>query len=254
MALFNSGNPTLSDKVFSRSLGQQDTGTMTVRGTMSKFILLLFLTIAGAIYTWTMYDAGKVDTLSMLTWGGAIGGFVCVLIMSFRPQASKFLAPLYAVLEGFFIGGISVIVNAALVKKYPNVIFMAVGVTFAVAIAMFLLYSFRVIKPTEKFKSVVISATVGIALFYLANMVLRMFGVSLPFMYDSSMLGIGISLFVIVIAALNLIIDFGQIEDGSRMGAPKFMEWYSAFGLMVTIIWLYIEVLKLFLRLANNRN
>ncbi|PZP50137.1 MAG: hypothetical protein DI598_06270 [Pseudopedobacter saltans] len=254
MALFNSGNPTLSEKVFSKSIGQQDSGVMTVRGTMSKFILLLFLTIAGAIYTWTMYDAGKVDTLSTLTWTGVIGGFICVLIMSFRPQSSKYLAPLYSVLEGFFLGGISVIVNAAVAKKYPNIVFMAVGVTFAVAIAMFLLYNFRVIKPTQKFKSVVISATVGIALFYLACLVLRMFSVNLPFMYDSSVLGIGISVFVIIIAALNLIIDFGQIEDGANMGAPKFMEWYSAFGLLVTIVWLYVEVLKLFLRFANNRN
>ncbi len=254
MALFNSGNPTLSEKVFSKSLGIDDSSTMTVRGTMSKFGLLLFLTIAGAVYTWTMYAAAKYDTLNTLTWTGAIGGLVCVLIMSFRPQASKYLAPLYSVLEGFFLGGISVIVNAALAKKYPNVVFMAVGVTFAVAIAMFLLYSFRIIKPTEKFKSVVISATVGIALFYLATIVLRMFHVNLPFMYDSSALGIGISLFVIVIAALNLIIDFGQIEDGAAMGAPKFMEWYSAFGLLVTIVWLYVEVLKLFMRLGSSKN
>ncbi len=254
MALFNTGNPTLSEKVFSKTLGQQDAGVMSVRGTMSKFILLLFMMIAGATYTWTMYNAGKVDTLSTLTWTGAIGGFVCVLVMCFRPQSSKYLAPLYSILEGFFLGGISVIVNGALAKKYPNVVFMAVGVTFAVAIAMFLLYSFRIIKPTEKFKSVVVSATFGIALFYLAVMVLRMFHVSMPFMYNSSPLGIGISLFVIAIAALNLIIDFGRIEDGAQMGAPKFMEWYSAFGLLVTIVWLYIEVLKLFMRLANNRS
>lgn len=254
MALFNSGNPTLSEKIFSKSLSQQDSSVMTVKGTMSKFILLLFLTIAGAIYTWTMFDAGKYNTLSMLTWTGVIGGFVCVIVMSFRPQASRYLAPLYSILEGFFLGGISVIVNAALAKKFPNVIFMAIGVTFAVAIAMFLLYSFRIIKPTEKFKSVIFSATAGIALFYLATIVLRLFHVNLPFMYDSSPLGIGISLFVIVIAALNLIIDFGQIEDGANMGAPKFMEWYGAFGLLVTIVWLYIEVLKLFMRLANNRN
>jgi len=253
MALFNSGNPTLSEKVFSKSLGQ-DTGAMSVRGTMSKFILLLFLTMAGAIYTWTMYAANKPETLNTLTMVGIFGGLVCVLIMSFRPQSAKYLAPLYSVLEGFFLGGVSVIVNAMLAKKYPNVIFMAIGVTFAVAIAMYLLYSFRVIKPTEKFKSIVISATAGIALFYLACLVLRMFHVNLPFMYDGSPLGIGISVFVIAIAALNLIIDFGQIEDGARMGAPKFMEWYSAFGLLVTIVWLYVEVLKLFLRLANNKN
>ncbi|MFT4204802.1 MAG: Bax inhibitor-1/YccA family protein [Chitinophagaceae bacterium] len=254
MALFNSGNPTLSEKIFSKSLAQDDSSVMSVKGTMSKFLLLLFLTIAGAIYSWTMYDAAKFDTLTALTWTGAIGGLVCVLVMSFRPQSSKYLAPLYSVLEGFFLGGLSVIVNAALAKKYPNVVFMAVGVTFAVGIAMYLLYTFRVIKPTQKFKSVIISATCGIALFYLANIVLRLFHVDLPFMYDGSPLGIGISLFVIAIAALNLIVDFGQIEEGAAMGAPKFMEWYGAFGLLVTIVWLYVEVLKLFMRLANSKN
>jgi len=139
-------------------------------------------------------------------------------------------------------------------KKYPGIVLQAVGLTFGVALAMFLLYNFRVIKATQRFKSIVISATVGIGIFYLLTIVLRWFGVDIPFMYDSSWLGIGISLFVVAIAALNLILDFDMIEQGAEMGAPKFMEWYGAFGLMVTIVWLYVELLKLLIRLANSRN
>jgi len=143
--------------------------------------------------------------------------------------------------------------NDAFAEKYPGLVMQAVGLTFGVAIAMFLLYNFKIIKATEKFKSVIISATMGIAIFYLIAMVVRMFGVNMPFMYDSSALGIGISLFVIAIAALNLILDFDMIERGADAGAPKYMEWYGAFGLLVTIVWLYIEMLKLLSRFAGRK-
>jgi len=140
-------------------------------------------------------------------------------------------------------------------KKYPGIVLQAVGLTFGVALAMYLLYTFRIIKATEKFKSVVISATMGIAIFYGISMLLRLFGVQLGFMSieDGGMLGIGISLFVVAIAALNLIMDFDMIEKGAEMGAPKNMEWYGAFGLLVTIVWLYIEMLKLLMRFANRK-
>ena len=133
-------------------------------------------------------------------------------------------------------------------------VMQAVGLTFGVAIAMFLLYNFRVIRATEKFKSVIIASTLGIGIFYLITIVLNMFGVNVSFMHDSSPLSIGISLFVVAIAALNLIMDFDMIEQGAERGAPKFMEWYGAFGLLVTIVWLYIEILKLLSKLANNRS
>jgi uncharacterized YccA/Bax inhibitor family protein len=129
----------------------------------------------------------------------------------------------------------------------------AVGLTFGVAIAMFLLYNFRIIKATEKFKSVIIASTLGIGVFYLLTMVFRLFGVNMPFMYDSSWLSIGISLFVVAIAALNLILDFDMIEKGAEQGAPKFMEWYGAFALLVTLVWLYMEILRLLSKLANNK-
>ena len=253
MALFESANPTLTDKIFNRSLEARDASTvMTVRGTMSKFGLLLFMALAGAVYTWNLYAQYKISTLMTLMWVGVIGGFVAAIAMSFRPQLSKYLAPVYGLLEGFFLGAISVIVNEAVKAKYPNIVLQAVGLTFAVAISMFLLYNFRIIKPTQKLKSIIVSATMGIALFYVIAIVLRLFHVDLPFMYNSSPLGIGISLVIIAVAAMNLILDFDQIEQGASMGAPKFMEWYSAFGLMVTIVWLYIEILKLLARIAGS--
>jgi uncharacterized YccA/Bax inhibitor family protein len=154
-------------------------------------------------------------------------------------------------LEGLFIGGISAILNAAFAEKYPGLIMQAVGLTFGVSLAMFLLYNFRIIKATERFKSIIFTATLGIGIFYLITLVLRLFGVNVSFVYDSSLLSIGISLFVVAIAALNLILDFDRIEQGAEMGAPKFMEWYGAFGLMVTIVWLYIEILKLLSKLSS---
>lgn len=259
MALFESGNPTLSEKIFSRSAGEVSSEVMTVRGTINKFGFLLLMVIGGAAFTWSKYyDQILVQTAaqSVMTylWVGVLGGLGCALAISFKPNWSPYLAPAYGILEGLFLGALSAIVNDAFQEKYPGMVMQAVGLTFGVAIAMFLLYNFRIIKATEKFKSIIISATMGIAVFYLITLVMRMFGVNMPFMYDSSALGIGISLFVIAIAALNLILDFDRIEQGADMGAPKFMEWYGAFGLLVTMVWLYLEILKLLMRFAGRRD
>lgn len=252
MALFQSGNPTLSEKIFNRSIEHAEAGTMTVRGTMAKFGFLLFMIIAGAAYTWHLYYNNQQQTMMTFLWIGVIGGLVSALIISFKPTTAPYLSPAYGLLEGFFLGSISAIFNDMFAEKYPGIIMQAVGLTFGVAIAMFLLYNFRVIKATERFKSIIFMATAGIAIFYLITLLARwIFHVDTAFMYDSSWLGIGISLFVVAIAALNLIIDFDMIERGQDMGAPKFMEWYGAFGLMVTIVWLYIEMLKLLSRLAR---
>lgn len=259
MALFESGNPTLSQKIFSRSAGEVSGEIMTVRGTINKFGFLLLMVLGGAAFTWSKYyDQILVETAaqSVMTylWVGIFGGLGCALAISFKPNWSPYLAPAYGILEGLFLGALSAIVNDAFQEKYPGLVMQAVGLTFGVAIAMFLLYNFRIIKATEKFKSIIISATMGIAVFYLITLVMRMFGVNMPFMYDSSALGIGISLFVIAIAALNLILDFDRIEQGADMGAPKFMEWYGAFGLLVTMVWLYLEILKLLMRFAGRRD
>ena len=253
MALFESGNPTLSQKIFNREATRNAElqGVMSVRGTLNKFGFMMLMVMGGAVYAWNLYQSGAIQSMQMWMMIGIFGGLICAFAISFKPNWAPYLAPAYGILEGLFIGGISAIMNDAFQKTYPGLVMQAVGLTFGVAIAMFLLYNFRIIKATEKFKSVIISATVGIGIFYLLTMIVRMFGVDMPFMYDSSLLGIGISLFIVAIAALNLILDFAMIEKGSEAGAPKFMEWYGAFALLVTIVWLYIEILKLLSRFAK---
>lgn len=253
MAIFKSGNPTLTEKMFDRSLHIESNmqGTMSVRGTLNKFGFLLLMIIAGAAYSWHLFDQAQNGLVNTLMMVGIFGGLITAVAISFKPNWAPYLAPLYGLLEGLFVGGISAILNAAFAEKYPGLVMQAVGLTFGVAIAVFLLYNFRVIRATEKFKSVIFAATLGIALFYLLTMILRLFGVNVSFMYDSSMLSIGISLFVVAIAALNLILDFDMIEQGAERGAPKFMEWFGAFGLMVTLVWLYIEMLKLLSKLGS---
>ena len=214
----------------------------------------MFMVIAGAAYNWQVFEQKGAGSMQVLLMVGMIGGLVAALGIMFKPNWAGFLAPLYALLEGLFIGGISAVFNAMFAKNYPGLVMQAVGLTFGVAIAMFLLYNFRVIRATEKFKSVIIASTLGIGIFYLITLVLNMFGVNVSFMHDNSLLSIGISLFVVAIAALNLIMDFDMIEQGAERGAPKFMEWYGAFGLLVTIVWLYIEILKLLSKLASSRN
>ncbi|TAJ64137.1 MAG: Bax inhibitor-1/YccA family protein [Chitinophagaceae bacterium] len=253
MAIFKSGNPTLTEKMFDRSLHIESNmqGTMSVRGTLNKFGFLLLMIIAGAAYSWHLFEQAQTGLMNTLMMVGIFGGLITAIAISFKPNWAPYLAPLYGLLEGLFVGAISAILNAAFAEKYPGLVMQAVGLTFGVAIAVFLLYNFRVIRATEKFKSVIIASTMGIALFYLLTMVLRLFGVNVSFMYDSSMLSIGISLFVVAIAALNLILDFDMIEQGAERGAPKFMEWFGAFGLMVTLVWLYIEMLKLLSKLGS---
>lgn len=253
MAIFKSGNPTLTQKMFDKSMhveaGLQ--GTMSVRGAINKFGFLMLMVIAGAAYNWHLFEQGQSSMVSTLLMVGVFGGLITGIVISFKPNWAGYLAPLYGLLEGLFIGGISAILNAAFAEKYPGLIIQAVGLTFGVAIAMFLLYNFRVINATERFKSVIFTATLGIGIFYLLTMVLRLFGVNVGFMTDSSLLSIGISLFIVAIAALNLILDFDMIEQGAERGAPKFMEWYGAFGLMVTLVWLYLEILRLLSKLGS---
>jgi uncharacterized YccA/Bax inhibitor family protein len=256
MALFESGNPTLSEKIFNRSLNPADAEVMTVRGSIQKFGFLLLMVFAGAAYSWKLYSEFKFPTMMTLFWVGLIGGFVSALVITFKPTVAKWLAPAYGLLEGLALGAISAIINDSFKTKYPGIVLQAVMLTFAVAFAIFLLYNFRIIKPTQKFKSIIIGASAGIGLFYLVWIVLSLFGVRLSFMSwtDASPLGIAINLFVVAIAAFSLILDFEQIEVGAQMGAPKHMEWYGAFGLLVTMVWLYIQILKLLSRFASNRN
>jgi uncharacterized YccA/Bax inhibitor family protein len=256
MAIFNSSNPTLSEKIFNKSLDPASTDTMTVRGSIQKFGFLLLMVVAGAAYTWKLYFESNISTMMTLMWVGLIGGLVTGLVISFKPTTAKWLSPAYGLLEGLMLGAFSAIINDQFKAKYPNIVLQAVMLTFAVAFAIFLLYNFRIIKPTQKFKAIIISASFGVLLLYVAFWVLRLFHIDLAFMSwtDSSPLGIGVNLLVIAIAALSLVLDFERIEVGEQMGAPKYMEWYGAFGLLVTMVWLYIQILKLLSRFASSRN
>ncbi|MEJ7820779.1 MAG: Bax inhibitor-1/YccA family protein, partial [Chitinophagaceae bacterium] len=241
MDLFKSGNPVLSEKRFTDTVLDDmviNENAMTVRGTLNKFGFLFLMVMGTAFYSWKEFTEG--GNVQPLIWTGAIGGLVVALIITFKKQWAPFLAPAYALLEGLFVGAISAYYNYAFADKAPFIIVTAVGLTFGTAIAMYLLYAARIIRATQKFKAIIFTATVGIAIFYLITMVMRMFGMDVPFIHEGSTFGIIFSLFVVSIAALNLILDFDMIEQGVEAGAPKYMEWYGAFGLLVTIVWLYL--------------
>ena len=255
MSAFRTGNPTLTEKIFDKSLHENSTaiGVMSIRGTMNKFGFLLLMVMASAMYVWNVYAEGNKSSATTLMIVGAIGGLVLAIAIMFKPNWAGYVAPAYGILEGLFIGGISAFFNEMFVKSYPNIILHAVGLTLGVALSMFLLYNFRIIKVTNRLRSIVMSATMGIGLFYLIVWILGLFGVNMGFAFDSSPLSIGISLFIVGIAAFNLLLDFDSIEKAAEMGAPKYMEWYSAFGLLVTLVWLYLEILKLLSKL-NSRD
>jgi len=248
MSLFKSGNPTLSENKFRDTvISISNENSMSIRGTLNKFGFMLLMLMGSAFYSWKEFaeSEGTSSNLMPIIWGGAIGGFVIALIISFKREWSPYLAPLYALLEGLFIGAISAMYNTI----YNGIVLQAVGLTFSVGIGMYFLYAFRIIRATEKFRSILFSAMAGIAIFYLATFVLRLFHVdvdqSMPFINGGGMFGIGFSLIIVAVAAMNLILDFDMIEQGAEMGAPKYMEWYGAFGLMVTFVWLYLEILRL---------
>src|SRR2546423_5470326 len=251
MELFKSGNPALNQKFFEKSLQVDQSETMTERGTLNKFGFVFLLVLASASFTWSAFYQGK----NVLPWIliSAIGGLILAFVISFRPKWSSYLVPAYGLLEGVFVGGISAYYNYAFAEKAPGIVMQAVGLTFGVVIAMYLLYRFRIIRATEKFKAVIFTATAGIALFYGLAIILRLFGIQMPLIHESTTLGIGFSLIVVAIAALNLILDFDMIENGVAMGAPKYMEWFGAFGLLVTIVWLYIEILRLLSKFASRK-
>ena len=252
MSLFKSSNPALTENKFKVTVldGVYNADAMTLKGTLNKFGFLVLIVVATSFYSWK--EAAEGGNVMPMMWGGILGGLGVAILLTFKKEWAMYLAPVYAFLQGLFIGSISALYSAAFAKVAPNLVMNAVGLTLAVSVGMYFLYSFRIIKATQKFKSIIISATVGIMLFYVMVMVMRMFGMGgMAFLHEGSLIGIGFSLFVVSIAALNLIIDFDMIEKGSEMGAPKYMEWYGAFGLLVTIVWLYIEMLRLLSKLSS---
>ena len=248
-----SGNPALKESTFldlgSGSVVSRDAGAMTLNGTVNKTAFLLVLTLAGAMFTWAKFFAsGDAASLMPYVWGGAIGGLVVALVTVFKKEWSPVTAPLYAVLEGLFIGAVS----AMFELRFPGIVMQAAGLTFGTLGALLLAYRSGLIKATENFKLGVFAATGGIALLYLVNIGMRLFGFEgMGFIHESSWIGIAFSGFVVVIAALNLVLDFDFIEQGVEHGAPKYMEWYGAFGLLVTLVWLYLELLRLLSKLQS---
>jgi len=249
MAIFKSGNPAMN--VFQNTITLPGSGVMTERGTLNKFFLLFLLVMASASLTWKAFYDGVNVMPYML--GGAILGFITALAIIFKKEWAAYLTPIYALFEGVFLGAISATYNNVFAKTAPGIVTQAVLLTFGCVISMYLLYRFRIIKVTEQFRSIIFIATAGIAIFYMLSIVLRMFHVDIAFIHEGSLLGIGFSLFVVAIAALNLLLDFDMIEKGVAAGAPKYMEWYGAFGLLVTIVWLYLEILRLLSKLASRR-
>ncbi len=244
-------NPALNSKTFQGYPSRAGAGdAMTIQGTVNKTAIMLCCLLLTAGWVWNMfYTSGNPGAVMPWMIGGAIGGFVVALITVFKKTAAPITAPIYALLEGLFVGGISSTFEA----MYPGIVIQAVGLTFGTLFALLFAYKSGIIKATENFKLGVVAATGGIALIYLASMILGFFGINIPFIHDSGPFGIIFSLVVVVIAALNLVLDFDFIEQGAEHGAPKFMEWYAAFGLMVTLVWLYIEILRLLAKLRDRR-
>lgn len=247
MNLSKTSNPALSQRVIQRSKAAAGQDAMTVKGTINKVALMLILLVVSAAFVVNDFVSGGTNTTIWIAVGG-IGGFITALVTIFRPQSSPISAPIYALLEGLLLGGIS----AFFETMYPGIAAKAVALTFAVLFMMLFLYRSGIIKVTQKFRMGVVAATGGLALFYLLSMVLGLFGVDLPILYSSSPLGIGFSLIVVGLAALNLVLDFDFIDRAANEGAPQYMEWYGAFGLMVTLVWLYLEILRLLARFASN--
>jgi uncharacterized YccA/Bax inhibitor family protein len=251
--MMRSGNPALKESTFldlaSGEMIRGDSSTMTLNGTVNKTGLLLLLSVITAAYAWSQIEftpAGPVGAMPYLL-GGAIGGLVLALITTFKKEWAPVTAPLYAIVEGLFLGAISALYNA----RFEGIVLQAVLLTFGTLFALLFAYRSGLIRATENFKLGVVAATGGIALVYLASIVLGFFDIRIPMIHESGIVGIGFSLFVVVIAALNLVLDFDFIETGVEQRAPKYMEWYGAFGLMVTLVWLYVEFLRLLSKLQS---
>ena len=251
-----SSNPALGGRTFEQyQPGIQTAGAMTINGTINKTLILLALVVIPAVWVWDMFYESGIDSesgiqsASLMYWlyGGLFGGLIFAFITIFKKTWAPFTAPIYAILEGLFIGGISAIFEV----QFSGIVFQAVALTFGTLFAMLVTYRLGLIKVTEKFKMGVVAATGAIFVIYLLSFALSLFSVNVPFIHSGGTIGILFSLFVVVIAALNLVLDFDFIEKGAEHGAPKYMEWYGAFGLIITLVWLYIEFLRLLSKLRQ---
>ncbi len=253
MNIGRSSNPALSKSVFNpQAYATSYTEVMSLNGTINKSIAMLMLVIVGAMYTWKMFfsamsiEAGAALVSRWMLVGG-IGGFIFSLITIFKKNWAFVTAPIYAILEGLFLGAISAFFEA----RYPGLVMQAVALTFATLFIMLIGYRSGIIKVTQKFRAGIIAATGAVALVYFISFIFSMFGAGSLIINSNGIMGIGISLVIVAIAALNLVLDFDFIAKGSQAGLPKYMEWYAAFGLILTLVWLYIEILRLLSKFAS---
>lgn len=247
--LWQSNNPMLNNRSFTQaSTSAADQNTMTLQGTASKTIGLLVMVVAAGAWTWYLLTQ-SANPGSAIPWaiGGAIVALITALITCFAPSWAMVTAPLYAAGEGLLMGAIS----AMLDKIYPGIAIQAASLTVGILLVMLLLYKVGLVRATEKFKMGLLAATGAVAIFYLVMMVMGFFGSRPDFFYGNGLLSIGITGVIVVIASLNLVLDFAFIEEGAEKGLPKHMEWYAAFGLLVTLIWIYMEVLRLLSKLRS---
>jgi uncharacterized YccA/Bax inhibitor family protein len=246
--MMRTSNPTLGENTFTQPalVGEQ---TMTIQGAVNKTAILLALCMATAIYSWQKFETNPASAMA-LVFGGAIAGFIFAMITCFKKEWSGVTAPIYALCEGLFIGAISAVYE----RQFHGIVLQAGMLTFGTLFALLAAYRSGWIRATEKFKLGVFAATGGICIMYFVSWILSIFHVNMGFMNGNGMLSIGISAFVVVIAALNLVLDFDFIEQGAQLGAPKYLEWYAGFGLLVTLVWLYVEILRLLSKLNSRRN
>jgi uncharacterized YccA/Bax inhibitor family protein len=260
-------NPLLTEAAFRRSSGtatlpppdastrvegfqpRRDASTMSVDGTITATLGLFVLLLAGGFVGWRLVKVEEGEITSFPSWTIAIVlvGAVGVLITNWKPQIARFVAPAYAVLQGLFVGAVS----RAYETWQDGIVLAAVGATLAVFCVMLALYRFRIIKVTQRLRSIIIGATVGLMLFYLVAWVVSLFGANVSIINSTSLLGIGFSVLAAGLAAFNLLLDFDLIERGSKAGAPAYMNWFAALGLLVTIVWLYLELLRLLSKLQR---
>lgn len=237
-------NPALNKKTFLNL--PSTTERMTIEGTVNKTMILLLVLLIPAALIWNNIDS-LANYLTLIMIGGSVLGLGIALVTVFKKNISPYTAPLYAIVEGVLLGAISVLFE----RMFPGIVIQAVALTFGTLFCLLLAYKSRLIKVTENFKLGIVAATGAIAVIYLISFVLSFFGTNIPYIHESGLIGIGFSLFVVVIAALNLVLDFDFIENGAERGAPKYMEWYGAFGLLVTLIWLYLEILRLLAKIRS---
>src|SRR5258705_5233908 len=250
MALFKSSNPALREKSFQGTIleGISTGEAMTLNGTMNKFGVLMMLMLGSTLFAWAQVYKGS-DPMPMMMVG-VFGGLALAIVMAFKKQWSSILSPVYAILEGLFVGAVSALYNL----QYKGLPMQAVALTLLVTLVMFLIYRYRIIKVTSKLRTVIVAATSVIAIFYLIQWLSYAIGGSFfayAFTNSATPISIGFSILVTALAALNLLLNFDTIEKGVEMKAPKYMEWYSAFGLLVTIVWLYLEILRLLSKLNS---